>query len=432
MEEKKKKYKFGLRKKLVLFITLLAIITYTTSGFFIYFLYPMIADMLPFNEFTFTIITLSLGIIWSGILAFLAAGFIVKPLQKLEKVALKAAHGDISVDVELSKSDDEIRALGVAFNHMLFNLKDMVQRIEENFQATNDKVISISRESSSAAEQAEAIARTISEIAMGADNSAASIQTTAESVEDVIRIAEEVQETAKTSGAVSRELVQDLHESKDIIHSLVSGIQRLAKENEGSLQTVKRLEDNAAKVEQIIQLVGDIAAQTNLLALNASIEAARAGEHGKGFAVVAEEVRTLADESGKAVQGISELIKNIQEEVRNVVQQITTQVEVANVEAQKGTKTNNVIEEMTQTVNEMAESVTAITALVDRQMESIVHTSTQSQEVAAIAEETSAGAQEVTVATNHQAEVIENVEKLALELKGQAHELKNTITRFKI
>jgi len=227
-------------------------------------------------------------------------------------------------------------------------------------------------------------------------------------------------------------LVQDLHESKDIIHSLVSGIQRLAKENEGSLQTVKRLEDNAAKVEQIIQLVGDIAAQTNLLALNASIEAARAGEHGKGFAVVAEEVRTLADESGKAVQGISELIKNIQEEVRNVVQQITTQVEVANVEAQKGTKTNNVIEEMTQTVNEMAESVTAITALVDRQMESIVHTSTQSQEVAAIAEETSAGAQEVTVATNHQAEVIENVEKLALELKGQAHELKNTITRFKI
>ncbi|MDF1508221.1 methyl-accepting chemotaxis protein [Robertmurraya sp. DFI.2.37] len=430
--EEKKKYKFGLRKKLVLFITTLALITYTTSGLFIYFLYPMIQDMLPFGEITFTIITLSLGIIWSGILAFLAAGFIIKPLQKLEKVALKAAHGDISVDVELSKSDDEIRALGVAFNHMLFNLKEMVQKIDENFQATNEKVISISRESSAAAEQAEAIARTISEISMGADNSAVSIQATAESVEDVIRIAEEVQETAKSSGNVSRELVQDLQESKDIIHSLVSGIQRLAKENEDSLQTVKRLEDNAAKVEQIIQLVGDIAAQTNLLALNASIEAARAGEHGKGFAVVAEEVRTLADESGKAVQGISELIKNIQEEVQNVVQQIANQVEVANVEAEKGAQTNNVIEEMTKTVNEMAESVTAITTLVDKQMESIVHTSTQSQEVAAIAEETSAGAQEVTTATNQQAAVIENVEKLASELKGQAEALKNTITRFKL
>lgn len=430
--EEKKNFKFGLRKKLVLFITALALITYTTSGIFIYVLYPLFKDVIPFGEITFTIITLSLGIAWSGILAFMAAGFIIKPLQKLERVALKAAHGDISVEVELSNSDDEIRSLGLAFNHMLLNLRDMVQKIDDNFRQTNEKVIAISQESSLAAEQAEAIARTIGEISQGADNSAVSIQETAESVEDVIRIAEEVQETATASGVISKEMVKDLQASKDVIHSLVSGIQRLAKDNEGSLRTVKRLEENAAKVEQIIQLVGDIAAQTNLLALNASIEAARAGEHGKGFAVVAEEVRMLADESAKAVQGISELIKNIQAEVRNVVKQITEQVDSANKEASKGTETNKVIEEMTKSVNEMAESVSKITGLVDRQMDSIHHTSTQSQEVAAIAEETSAGAQEVTSATQQQAMVIDHVEKLAVELKHQAEELKNTITRFKL
>jgi len=70
--------------------------------------------------------------------------------------------------------------------------------------------------------------------------------------------------------------------------------------------------------------------------------------------------------------------------------------------------------------------------LVDRQMEGIQHTATQSQEVAAIAEETSAGAQEVTHATNQQTTVIENVEKLAFELKDQAEQLKSTITRFKL
>ena len=56
--------------------------------------------------------------------------------------------------------------------------------------------------------------------------------------------------------------------------------------------------------------------EPNLLALNASIEAARAGEHGKGFAVVAEEVRLLADESARAVRGISVLIQNIQQGVK--------------------------------------------------------------------------------------------------------------------
>ena len=73
--------------------------------------------------------------------------------------------------------------------------------------------------------------------------------------------------------------------------------------------------DNAQKIGEIVQLVGNIAAQTNLLALNASIEAARAGEHGEGFAVVAEEVRLLADESAKAVQGISDLVATIQTDV---------------------------------------------------------------------------------------------------------------------
>ncbi|MBG9451972.1 chemotaxis protein [Cytobacillus firmus] len=428
----KKGYKFGLRKKLVLFITSLAIITYTTSAVFLYFLFPSIEEMLPFGEAVFTFLTLAMGIFWSGVLAFFAAGFIIKPLQKLEKTALMAANGDIGQDAELSKSDDEIRSLGIAFNHMLFNLRDMVQKIDENFKETNEKVIAMSSESSAAAEQADSIARTISEISQGADSSAVSIQSTAESMEDVLRIAQEVQETAKASENVSGEMVQDLMESKKVIHSLISGIEKLAQDNEESLQTVKRLEQNAVKVEQIIQLVGDIAAQTNLLALNASIEAARAGDHGKGFAVVAEEVRKLADESAKAVQGISELIQNIQEEVRNVVTQISYQVETANNEVKKGTKTNEVIEEMAKVVNEMAASVSAISGLVDSQMEGIQHTSTQSQEVAAIAEETSAGAQEVSAATQHQTAVIGNVEKLAIELKEQAEKLNSTITKFKL
>ncbi|WP_419882403.1 methyl-accepting chemotaxis protein [Peribacillus sp. B-H-3] len=426
----KKHYKFGLRKQLVLFITSLALITYATSELFIYYVHPLFFKSM--DERMFTILTLFMGVIWSGILAFFAAALIVKPLKKLETAALRASQGDISKDAELPKSDDEIRSLGQAFNHMLFNLRDMVQNIETNFQETNEKVISISHKSAEASTQAESISRTIEEIAKGADQSAVSIQHTAESVEDVITIAKEVQDKANSSAETSREMVSDLLSSKEVIHSLVTGIQQLAHENQDALQAVRRLEENAQKIERIIQLVGNIAGQTNLLALNASIEAARAGEHGKGFAVVAEEVRLLADESAKAVQGISALIQTIQNDVQSVVTQISEQVETANSEAEKGSETNRAIEEMTETVHSVAAAVQDITVLVDRQMKNIQTTSRQSQEVAAIAQETSAGALEVTSSAQDQTSVIEDVDRLAFELKEQAEKLKQTITQFQL
>ncbi|XJZ27152.1 methyl-accepting chemotaxis protein [Bacillota bacterium Lsc_1132] len=426
--EEKKRYRFGLRKKVVFLTTISAIITYTTSAFFIYVLYPFIKDYM--DQVTFTILTLVLGVVWTGILAFIAAGFIIRPLKRIEMGALKAAEGDISEDVAIPASDDEVRSLGLAFNHMLASLREMVWQIEENFHETKQKVVAISQNSAHASRQAEAISRTIHEIAAGAENSAASVQKTAESMDNVIQIAETVQAKAVASEKVSTEMVQELQLSKETIQLLIGGMERIADRNRKSMETVKRLEENAGKVEEIIRLVGDLAAQTNLLALNASIEAARAGEHGKGFAVVADEVRNLADESARAVQGISQLIKSIQTEVKNVVNEIASQVETANSEAAKGNQTNAVMEEMADSVLGMAEMVQSISGLIGQQMESIRYTASQSEEVAAIAEQTSAGSQEVASATEEQVNVIEGVEGLASDLQKQAEKLNETIKQF--
>ncbi|MEK3888515.1 methyl-accepting chemotaxis protein [Bacillus sp. FSL K6-3431] len=427
---KQRKYKFGLQKRLVIFTTLLALITYSTSAIFIYFVYPYVTDYI--SQQPFVILTLSLGIIWSGILAYAAASMITKPLQRMEQAVVRAGEGDIGTDVEVTDVDDEINSLGRAFNVMIGNLREMIHHIDENFNKTNENVIAISQKSKQAAEKSENASHTMSEISSGAESSAAAIQATAESVEDISGIALDVQEKAKASEQVSIAMVDELMASKQIVQSLVDGIERLALENRTSLKTVRKLEEHAKEVEQIIKLVGDIANQTNLLALNASIEAARAGEHGKGFAVVAEEVRKLADESATAVQGISGLIQNIQAEVENVVVQMSDQAETANTEALKGTQTNEAIEEITATIHQVASSVQSISELVDNQMASVQKTSIQSQEVAAIAQETSAGAEEVARKSIEQAKDMEEIDDLSEQLKIQASILKDTITRFHI
>lgn len=426
--KKKRKYRMGLQKKLVMFTTTVATVTFSTSAFFLYFIYPLVEEYM--NQTLFTLGTLLLGIIWSGIIAWFAAFVITRPLHRLEEAAVRAGNGDIREDVIVSKTDDEINSLGKAFNLMLHNLREMVQQIEESVTSTNENVVSISKKTMKVAEEAESAAHTISEISSGAESSAAAIQQTAESVEDITRIANEVQDRAKESERISQVMLTELIKSQEVVESLVEGITNLAVNNNDSLNSVKRLEENTSQVGQIIQLVGDIANQTNLLALNASIEAARAGEHGKGFAVVADEVRKLADESAKAVNGISELLNAIQSEVNQVVEQISEQVVSANSEVGKGKQTNIAIAKMTETIHESAKAVESISHLVDRQMDNVQETSAQAEEVAAIAEETSAGAEEVAKMAVKQAADMEEIDQLTGQLKEQASKLKDTISRF--
>ncbi|MGX4670770.1 methyl-accepting chemotaxis protein [Cerasibacillus sp. JNUCC 74] len=427
-----KKYRFSLRLKLVLFTTTLALVTYSVSAIFIYVVYDYVKDFMSVSEHFFTITTFILGIIWSGILAFFAARFIVKPLEKLEAAASEAAKGNLKQVIEISKSDDEIKALAISFDKMLKNLTDIVHNIDKHFESTNTSVIHIREASEQANQHSLSIRSSADEISKGAESASEAIQNTAEAVELATELAEEVQRKATDSKNKSNAMLEILEHSKQSVNQLVDGIQKLADEQEASLKDVDHLKENALQVETIITMVGEIAEQTNLLALNASIEAARAGEHGKGFAVVADEIRKLADQSAQAVQRISGLITAIQEDVAAVVNKIDDNVSYAKQEADNGKKTNTVIAEMSGSVEDVATEIGRITNLVDRQLQAIQETVKQSQEVAAVAEETSAGAEEVNASIHEQASTIERVDELAHELEEQASILNQQINQFKV
>jgi methyl-accepting chemotaxis protein len=148
-------------------------------------------------------------------------------------------------------------------------------------------------ELASASNQISAASQAIS---AGSTQAASSLEETVASVEELTSMvklnADNAGQAANLSQEGTREAEGGEHEMQKLIASMTE------------------ISQSSKKIEEIINVIDDIAFQTNLLALNAAVEAARAGEQGKGFAVVAEAVRSLAQRSAGAAKDISVLIKD--------------------------------------------------------------------------------------------------------------------------
>ena len=118
---------------------------------------------------------------------------------------------------------------------------------------------------------------------------------------------------------ITKDTVKKSYEGKNAIEEIVQIVKSLENENRTNTENINELARQFSKVNEVVQLITNIANQTNLLALNAAIEAARAGEQGKGFAIVAGEIRNLAEMTKQSTKDISELIGDIENETKIVI-----------------------------------------------------------------------------------------------------------------
>jgi len=170
------------------------------------------------------------------------------------------------------------------------------------------------------------------------------------------------------------------------------------------VDTMKGINESSRKISDIISVIDGIAFQTNILALNAAVEAARAGEQGRGFAVVASEVRSLAGRSADAAKEIKSLISASVERV------------------EYGTA---LVDQAGTTMTDVVGSIRRVTDIMG--------------EISAASNEQSLGVSQIGEAvtqmdqvTQQNAALVEEMAAAASSLKGQAQDLVQTVSVFKL
>ena len=200
-------------------------------------------------------------------------------VQSLIKGVSAVASGNLEHRVDI-RGSDELAEVGGMVEAMNAQLSSMVAEIRSSAvrvgQAGEQSAAGNEALSQRTDEQAASLRQTVATVG----ELSGAVASTAESAQELDRIAGALRVQAEAGGGAMRETVASM----------------------GTMQTSSR------RVGEIIAVIDGISFQTNILALNAAVEAARAGEAGRGFAVVAAEVRQLAQRSGLAAAEIRKLI----------------------------------------------------------------------------------------------------------------------------
>jgi len=174
---------------------------------------------------------------------------------------------------------------------------------------------------------------------------------------------------------------------------------------------------SVVKIQEVVNLIAEIASQTNLLSLNASIEAARAGEAGKGFAVVASEIQKLAEQTNSSAKIIDKIILSLSEESQQTVRSIN---EVTNIVVDQKKKLDetkekfNVVEiGINSTYNGMKDMLIQAD-VCGNAGKKVVDLMTN---LSAVAEENAASTQQTTASMNELNDATTSLAKTAQELK---------------
>ncbi len=394
-------------------------------------IFMVIAIFLPHEYIGGSLVAEAVGVLVAGVSTFISSRIISRPLYYMYEELDNFKQHNFQSRKKIVSNDryDDIFSKMIEFKDML--AEDFVgfNSMSDEMSAFSDNLNEIAKEMSFTSDE---ISDVVEQLAFAATNQAEETETSIyllnDNIQEVKKIAQE-----ETANKV------ELEESVVQIESSFTNVSKTASELNAILKKFELVKENGLKlmvsakdITEIVSLVSAISQQTNLLALNASIEAARAGEAGKGFAVVADEVRKLSEETNDAVEKINSSLGEFIGEINLLVDDIDSQytvLEKENVQLSVAVEESSVAN---TTIQGVAKNMATTSKKLDDETEAITKVFTNIESLAAIAEENSASAEQVSANVSTYTEQIKNLSDSIKEFKVLTKDFSDELQTFKV
>jgi methyl-accepting chemotaxis protein len=346
----------------------------------------------------------------------------------------------------LGRLGQAVDELGVRLAQIMSTIQHAVMTVQKASSHTNDtarqveaRVVeelaalgrasefstSVRATAGSVADNAEQVARRVTDISSAVAQMTASIQ---EMDQTLLQVATVVEQTVTNTQEMSASIVQvagnaqrvreesvntdkQVRDGRNEVAQLSKGMSSISDTVSDVVSEMQSLDGASRQIGEILGLIEEIADQTNLLALNAAIEAARAGEHGRGFAVVADEVRKLAENSASSTKQIGQLVADIQRRTTAVLERTARANNLVQNNAASARSVTEMIELISSRVTEMAQLVSEISIATTEQARASEELAKASEQMGAMTHEAAATMREQAITSNQILESVSEIEQ---------------------
>jgi methyl-accepting chemotaxis protein len=270
----------------------------------------------------------------------------------------------------------------------------------------------------------------VEQIAEGAKAQAQQIAEASRESEGVAETASNTLSRAESMNQMGEIAIQGATTGSKAMQETINNTDLMLQGSKESVERIESLSKSSEQIQEIVDVLRDIATQTNILAINAAIEAVRAGKQGKGFAVVAEEVKTLSADSKNQAKQISDLVQSVMSETEEAVTTIKTMAENVELGRRSIEETSRAFSEINRTIESTSSTAKEISVAADDQKKSIDAISQSLDKISGIAADTSTGSIQSAESTKSLLLKMQELTSTATELAAMSEKLQKTVGRF--
>lgn len=227
---------------------------------------------------------------------------------------IESGKGDLTARIQ-TKTTTELSEIVYGINHFIETLQGIIKEVNDGTVVLTDSAGRITEQVQRASNNVTSTSAALEQLAASMDTVASTTGEIGENLDDLIAATDDMRNETEEGNKTALEIRKEADEIKDEVTQKKENTGTKVSELSKILEQSVKDSEKVAQINELTNVILDIASQTNLLSLNASIEAARAGEVGRGFAVVAGEINALAENSRQTAGNI----QNISNEVTAAV-----------------------------------------------------------------------------------------------------------------